>query len=129
MSEQKIEIKNIESVTIASELVASGGGNYYRNKINFHLSLAQPLSRTESDGFTTELRLLDKEWEVKLLKGGPTSPVSKNDESHQLILEEEVDMSLEDFEHIRYRFPLAQGVASVEFKILNGKVNPIVTRH
>jgi len=129
MNERDIEINNIENVTIASELVASGGGNYYRNRINFHLSLAAPLSRAESDGFTTELRLLDKEWEVRLKKGGNTSRPSKNDESHQLILEEEVDMSLEDFEHIRYRFPLTHGFAHVEFKIIDGKVNPIVTSH
>lgn len=129
MSNQEIEISSIDNVTIASELVASGGGNYYRNRINFHLSLAHPLNRAESDGFTTELRLLDKEWEVRLKKGSAPAKISKNDESHQLILEEEVDMSLEDFEHIRYRFPLSQGVANVEFEILDGKVNPIVTRH
>jgi hypothetical protein len=126
----EIEIRNIEDVTIASELVASGGGNYYRNKINFHLSLSKPLSRAESHDFTTELHLVEKEWEVRLVKGPARhSHQSKNDESHQIILEEEVDMSLEDFEHIRYRFPLSQGVANVEFKILDGKVNPVVTHH
>lgn len=129
MKNLEIEIKKIENVTIASELVASGGGNYYRNRINFHLSLSQPLSRAESDGFTTELRLLDKEWEVRLLKGSLSPTQSKNDKSHQLILEEEVDMAMEDFEHICYRFPLTSGVANVEFKILEGKVKPIVTHH
>lgn len=129
MENHDISIKNIEAVTIASELVSSGGGNYYRNRINFHLSLATPLGPAESTNFITELRLLDKEWEVRLKKGLESASSSKNDESHQIILEEEVDMALEDFEHIRYRFPLSDGSASVGFKIADGKVNPQVIRH
>ena len=126
MTGAEISIQSIEAVLIDSELISSGGGNYYRNKINFHLKLAEELSPSEVESFSTELQGREGKWEVRLLKGSPERKLlaPTGESTKHLVLEEEVDMALEDFTQMNYEFPLARGQAQVSFKIQNGKVQP-----
>lgn len=133
MSFSEITINSLENVTILSELISSGGGNYYRNKINFYLKVSEELTEIEARSFTTELRLADHVWEVRLVKGLPERIFASDDlrsraSSRHIMLEEEVDMALEDFSQTKYRFPVEGGDATVSFRIDNGKVKPLIKR-
>jgi hypothetical protein len=130
MSFEEIEIEDIEAVFIDSELISSGGGTYYRNKINFMLKLAEELSPAEVQNFTTELHGQGKKWHVRLMKGAPEKhSFIQGQSSRHLVLEEQVDMSMEDFSKMHYEFPLADGQAEVSFEIHGGKVHPHIRHH
>lgn len=125
MSFEAISIEEVEAVLIDSELISSGGGNYYRNKINFHLKLSDELSPAEVRNFSTELQGRGHSWQIRLIKGAPEKhSYIQGKSSRHLVLEEQVDMALEDITRMNYAFPLADGQAEVSFKIEGGKVRP-----
>jgi hypothetical protein len=114
----EIAVDSVRDVRVQSELVSSGGGTCYRNRIEFLLDI-------EAAGpVRTELSFHENQCDVKL---HVQTSEAGNGPRQTLLLAEDLDMQLEDFEHVSYCFQTSRGETRVHFAVSDGKVTPILS--